>query len=74
MNQKIAKLAQEAGSVKFGGQNCLFSDAAVEAFARLIVEECAALAEAQSRVYTGENKQGDGCVAAAAAIRTGFKD
>lgn len=36
----------------------------------LIAEECAKVAEAQARVYTGENNESAGCHGAANAIRT----
>ena len=44
-------------------------------FAKIIIEECAQLAEEQSRNYDGSNNEGAGCKAAAHAIRTfGKKD
>lgn len=42
-------------------------------FAALVVEECAAIAEEQARVYTGEHNEGAGCYASANAIRNLLK-
>jgi hypothetical protein len=39
-------------------------------FFELVVEECAKVAELQSRNFTGENNEAIGCNAAANAIRT----
>lgn len=75
MNQKIKQLAEEAGSIMYGGTvPCLFGEADIEAFAKLLVKECARIAEEQSRVYTGEHKEGAGCQAAAHSILSTFKD
>lgn len=38
-------------------------------FAALVAEECANIAEVQSRIYTGEHNEGAGCYRAAHAIR-----
>ena len=46
------------------------SDAALIQFFELIVEECAKVAEKQSRSYTGESNEHVGCYGAATAIRT----
>jgi hypothetical protein len=35
-----------------------------------VVEQCAEVAEKQARVYTGEHNEGNGCIAASAAIRS----
>jgi len=47
----------------------------IRPFFDMVVENCAQLAEEQSRVYDGSNKEGSGCHAAANAIRLfGKKD
>lgn len=46
------------------------SDTSVIRFFESIVEECAKVAEKQSRSYTGEGSEHVGCYGAATAIRT----
>jgi len=57
---------------KSGIDNDVFavSDRAIIEFFKAVVEECAKVAEKQSRSYTGENKEHVGCYDSATAIRT----
>lgn len=41
----------------------------IRPFFDMVVENCAKIAEEQSRVYDGSNNEGAGCSAAASAIR-----
>jgi len=41
----------------------------IKPFFNMVVENCAQIAEEQSRVYTGEHNEGAGCKDAANAIR-----
>lgn len=62
----IDELARKAG---FDEDAFAHTEFCLLPFFELIVEECAKVAESQSRVYTGENNEGKGCYDAANAIR-----
>jgi len=63
----ITTLAIKAG---FDADAFAYTEFSLENFFDLIVEECARVAEEQSRTFTGENNEGAGCYSAANAIRT----
>lgn len=62
----IDALAKKAG---FDDDAFAHTEFSLIPFFESIIEECAQIAEAQARVYTGENNEGKGCLASADAIR-----
>jgi hypothetical protein len=63
----IDKLARDSG---FDDDAFAHTEFSLIPFFESIVEECAKVAEMQSRNYTGENNEGIGCRDSATAIRT----
>lgn len=63
---ELDELAKEAGFDEMALHETEFC---LMPFFERIVEECAKIAELQGRNYSGENKEMDGCNAAARAIR-----
>lgn len=62
----VEELARKAG---FDDDALAYTEFCLMPFFELVVEECAKVAEEQSRNYTGEYKEGDGCHGSAIAIR-----
>lgn len=63
----VDMLARKAG---FDDHAIAYTEFSLMPFFELVVEECAKVAELQTRNFTGENNEGIGCSAAANAIRT----
>lgn len=63
----VTELAIQAG---FDSDSFAYTEFCLMPFFELVVEECAKVAELQSRNFTGENNEAIGCNAAANAIRT----
>jgi hypothetical protein len=63
---RLYKLAEEAG---FDDDAFVYTEFCLMPFFELVVEQCAKIAEKQSRVYTGEHNEGKGATDASIAIR-----
>lgn len=64
--EELYRLAKVAG---FDEDGLVYSEFSLMPFFDLIIEQCAQVAEKQSRTYTGENNEGRGSSDAAIAIR-----